>query len=149
MTLGVRDFLWHEDYGTVMKFLAEVIELTQSVRNLIPTRFENRKYGPCGPEYLDEEDSFVKIWEDTDTTDSSGRPRIVAVGVFTDSPDSFFSLHPDYKHLDREIIIDMERMKAAMPPTDDRGLRIAFFVEATDTERINLMKDLGLLLLWS
>ena len=84
MTIRMRDFQWHEDFGRVMEFLSEIIVSTQTLRTWIPNRFENRKYGPCGPDYLDEEDTLVKIWEDTENLDSSNKPRIVAVAVFSD-----------------------------------------------------------------
>ncbi|MFW9931497.1 MAG: hypothetical protein ACFFDR_02490, partial [Candidatus Thorarchaeota archaeon] len=140
MTIRVRDFHWYDDLGSVMDFLTEVWTMTQSLRNWIPQRFENRRFGPCGPEYNDEDDSFVKIWEDVDAT---GDSKIVAVGILSDSPDSFLNLHPEYKHLEREIVLDMERMRSAKPLNDDRGSRIAFFIEATDTERIELYKEMG------
>ena len=93
MTLRIRDFHWYDDTASVMEFLAEVCQTTYSLRSWIPSRFENRKFGPCGPEYRDEEDSFVKIWEDVN---ESGNAKIVAISILTDSPDSFFSIHPDY-----------------------------------------------------
>ncbi len=140
MTIRIRDFHWYDDTGSVMEFLAEVCQMTQSLRSWIPSRFENRKFGPCGPEYRDEEDSFVKIWEEVDDT---GNAKIVAISIITDSPDSFFSIHPDYHYLTREIIQDLEKRRVAKPLTDDRGNRIAFFVETTDTEQVELLKDLG------
>ncbi len=140
LNIRVRDFHWYDDFGIVMDFLSEVWDLTQSFRNWIPQRFENRKFGPCGPEYSDADDTFVKIWEGID---EDGNSKIIAITILSDSPDSFFIIHPDYYHLTRDIIKSMENRREAIPLEDDRGNRIAFFVEVTDCERIEILKELG------
>ncbi len=143
MTLRVRDFHWDEDFSLVMDFLREICALTEFLRNLIPSRFENRRHGPCGPEYQDEEDSLVKIWEVLDEQDDTKSAILAAISVFTDSPDSFISIHPDHTHYTREIVLKMEKIKATMPPCDDKGVRIAFWVETSDDERTSLLEELG------
>jgi GNAT superfamily N-acetyltransferase len=143
LALRVRDFHWTEDFDTVMDFLRDICVQTKSVRNWIPSRFENRRYGPCGPEYKDEEDGLVKIWEEIDEQNGIRPPTIVAISVFTDRPDSFISIHPDYTHYVLEIVLDIEKRKAGMPPCDDKGVRIAFWVEEDDYERISLLEELG------
>ncbi len=100
-------------------------------------------HGPCGPEYQDEEDGLVKIWEELDEHDATRPPKIVAISVFTDRPDSFLSIHPDYTHYAREIVLDLEKRKASMPPCDEKGVRIAFWVEDDDYERVSLLEELG------
>jgi ribosomal protein S18 acetylase RimI-like enzyme len=138
-----RDFKWDKDYFAVCDFLAELYQLTKSLRNWIPSRVENRKFGPCGPPYQDEEDKLVKIWEEFDDGDASKTPKMIAVTIMTDSPDAFINLHPDYAYLEEDIIKQMEEWKRAMPPSDDRGPRIAFFAEEGHTERIELLQKLG------
>ena len=140
MTIRMRDYHWNDDLGSVMEFLGKLCLQTKSIRNLIPSRIENRHYGPCGPEYKDEEDAFVKIWEEIDATKP---PKIIAISVFSKSPDSYLSIHPNYKHHLREIMLEMEKHRATMPPHDDKGIRIAFWIEEDDHERISILEELG------
>jgi GNAT superfamily N-acetyltransferase len=141
--IRVRDFHWDEDFEKVCTFLAELQVLTQSIRNWIPSRFENRKFGPCGPEYRDEEDGLVKIWEEIYETNESFESRIVAVTVLNDSPDSYPNIHPNYEYLASKVILEMEKERAAIPPNDDSGSRIVFMVEAEDRRRTELLQSLG------
>ncbi len=143
MMIQFRDFEWDKDYFAVCDFLAELYQLTKSLRNWIPSRIENRKFGPCGPPYQDEEDKLVKIWEELDEDNASKSPKIVAVSIMENAPDSHINIHPDYEYLEEDIIRQMEEWKKEMPPNDDRGLRIAFYVEEGHEERISLLKELG------
>ena len=141
--IRVREFHWDEDFGRVCTFLAELQVLTQSIRNWIPSRFENRKFGPCGPEYQEEEDGLVKIWEEIDGPDESLDPRIVAITVLNDSPDSYLNIHPDFEFLAPEIILEMEKKRAAIPSADGSDPRIVFMVEADDRRRTEVLQNLG------
>lgn len=141
--IRVREFHWDEDFRKVCTFLAELQVLTQSIRNWIPSRFENRKFGPCGPEYQDEEDRLVKIWEEIDESNESLDPKIVAVAVLNGSPDSCLNIHPDYEYLTPEVILEMEKERGGIPSTDDSDARIVFVVEADDRRRTEVLQNLG------
>ncbi len=141
--IRVREFHWDEDFGRVCTFLADLQVFAQSIRNWIPSRFENRKVGPCGPEYRDEEDGLVKIWEEIDEANESLDPKIVAVTVLEDSPYSYLNIHPDYDYLAPEIILEMEKERVAIPSTDDSDPRIVFLVEADDKRQTEVLQNLG------
>ena len=143
MTIQQRDFHWDEDFELVRRFLIEIFNETKSLYNMIPSRFENRKFGPCGPEYTDEDDRLVKIWEETDESGLSKERRIIAVTVLDTSPVSYLNLHPEYAHVEKDIILAMEDQKRAMGKTDDREVRIAFVTPVSHTRRQELLKELG------
>ncbi|MBD3193270.1 MAG: hypothetical protein GF308_21730 [Candidatus Heimdallarchaeota archaeon] len=56
MSIQMRPFTWEEDFEQVRIFLINLFHKTQSLQNCPPTRFENRKFGPCGKIYQEEED---------------------------------------------------------------------------------------------
>jgi len=143
MAIQQRDFHWNEDFELVRKFLIEIFNETKSLHNMIPSRFENRKFGPCGPEYTDEDDKLVKIWEDTDESDLSKERKVIAVTILDASPVSYLNLHPDYAHVEKGIILTMEDQKRAMGKTDEGEVRIAFVTPASHTQRRKLLKNLG------
>lgn len=143
MKVNVRDFHWADDFELVRNFLIDTFNLTESLLNWIPSRFENRKYGPCGPEYQDEEDQLVKIWEDLDDSNPEAQAKIIAVTILNSSPESYINIHPDYRHLEREIIPVMEEQKKAMGKTDDGEVRIAFEVPVSNIELTKLLEERG------
>ena len=65
----MRAFTWKKDFELVRAFLILTHNLTRSFQNWIPSMFENIKFGPCGTEYRDEEDEYIKIWGKTDNSD--------------------------------------------------------------------------------
>ncbi len=144
MTIKMRAFHWNEDFELVQNFLIETFNLTKTLLNWIPSRFENRKFGPCGEtEYQDEEDELVKIWEEIDESDPTSKPKIVAVNILESSPICWINIHPDYRYLEAEIISDLEDTKRKMGKIDEHDVRIAFMVPASNTVRIELLKELG------
>lgn len=143
MIIQQRDFHWNEDFELVRNFLVEIFNLTKSLHYMIPSRFENRRFGPCGPDYTDEDDKLVKIWDDVDESTPSKEQRIIAVTILDTSPVSYLNIHPDYEHAERNIILAMEELKKAMGKTDDGEVRIAFVTPASHTQRQELLKELG------
>ncbi|NHK32501.1 MAG: GNAT family N-acetyltransferase [Asgard group archaeon] len=104
MSIKIRSFLWENDFDLVQDFLRETYELTKNYINWIPQRFENRRFGPCGTEYQDEEDDLVKIWEDT----KESKPKIVAVTILNSSGANWINIHPNYRFLEKELILWIE-----------------------------------------
>jgi len=143
MTIQQRDFHWNEDFELVRNFLIELFNATKSLHNMIPSRFENRRFGPCGPEYTDEDDRLVTIWEETDESDFSKERKLIAVTILDTSPVSYLNIHPDHAHVEKDIILAMEEQKRAMGKTDDKEVRIAFVTPTSHTHRQDLLKELG------
>ena len=97
--------------------------------------FENLQYGPCGSPYKEEEDEYVKIWED----DSVG---IVAFTVCKPAGDCQIQIHPDYRDLEDMLIESVENQAKEMK-ADESEKKIYFTVEAGDTIREEVLKNRG------
>lgn len=137
MSSIVRSFHWQEDFALVRDFLAETFELNR-YSNWIPSRFENLRFGPCGSEYEDSRDNFIKIWE---RESPSGR-AIVAVTVLEPVREAWLFDHPRHKHLGRKIIDWMEeRTRILGESSDSPTLKI--MTRSVDTERIRLLSHMG------
>jgi len=143
MTIQQRDFHWNEDFELVRNFLIEIFNETKSLHNMIPSRFENRKFGPCGPEHTDEDDKLVKIWEETEESDLSKERKVIAVTILDTSPVSYLNIHPAYTNVEKDIILAMEEQKKEMGKTDDREVRIAVLTPESHTQRQELLQELG------
>lgn len=103
--------------------------------------FENIKFGPCGTEYRDEEDGYIKIWEETYDADTSSMPKIAAVTILRPSGDCWIQIHLEYRSLERRIVLWMEkRSKTRSHENPESGLR--FRVDETDEKRIALLTEL-------
>ncbi len=138
MVVQVHPFVWKNDYYIIQQFLIETFHIPKDYENWLPTRFENRKVGPCGCEYREEEDGLVTIWEETTESGS----KIIAVIILEN--DSFYSLniHPEYKSLEKEIILWIEsKFKNENNSSNEKKLHI--FAYGTDKERITILKELG------
>ena len=135
MTLDIRDFHWDEDFDTVNQFLFEAWKAGPLYRNWVPPMFENTKFGPGGTEYLDEEDEYIKIWED--------QSNIVAVSIVDPSGLCWILIHPDYLAVEREIVLWIEEKKIKTKKDPDDEVKYAFVVEEHDTKRISMLEDMG------
>jgi len=140
MPIVMRSFSWKNDFKLVQEFLFESYKITHTFHNWAPTRFENRKFGPGGTEYQDEEDNLVKIWEISNESKIYSQ-KIVAVTIMNSSGANWIQIHPDYKYFERELVIWIEEQLK----TSEDNLKIIsrFFVLASDKERITLLTDLG------
>ena len=134
MPIVIRDFVWSEDFELVHSFLLKLFNLTSKLHNWIPTRFENRRAGPCGSPYQDEEDNEVKIWLDGKKT--------IAVTILQDN-EFYINIHPDYKFAELEIIqwAEKERRNAKDQTIEDDTLNITTL--ESDDKRIKLLEKLG------
>ena len=105
--------------------------------------FENIKFGPCGPEYRDEEDEYIKIWEKTDNSDSPSASNIVAVTFCKPSGDCWIQIHPNYRSLEKEIVLWIEKQRSEIRSNETSELELRFYVDETDEERRALLTKLG------
>ena len=97
--------------------------------------FENLQFGPCGTPYLEEEDEYVKIWED-------GEVGIVAVTICKPSGDCRILIHPDYRDYEDTLVQSLE-IQAKIMKTGDSEKKIYFMVEAGDAIREEVLKRRG------
>jgi ribosomal protein S18 acetylase RimI-like enzyme len=96
---------------------------------------ENLKFGPCGTPYQDEEDEYVKIWED-------GEKGIVAITICKPSEQSRILIHPDYRTHEEMLIESLEnRVKKMQIDKPKKG--IFFTVQAGDALREALLEKRG------
>jgi mycothiol synthase len=141
MVLEMRSFTWQDDFELVRAFLTHVHAVTQSLQNWIPSQFENLKFGPCGPEYQDEEDAYVKLWHRGDDHDNPSTAKIVAVTISKPSGDCWMQVHPDHRADERQLVHWMEKQSREMHRGEDREMR--FYVDETDEQRKALLAELG------
>lgn len=135
MTIKIRDFHWDEDFDHVRNFLFETYKSTKTFQNWIPSMFENTKFGPGGTEYLDEEDEYIKIWED----DS----RVVAVTIVKPTRVSRIFIHPDERHLEKQIVLWIEEQTIQKKSDTDDKVVSGFLVPESDTIQAEMLGEMG------
>jgi mycothiol synthase len=141
MAFKIRAFTWNKDFKLVRAFLILTYNLTHSFQNWLPSMFENIKFGPCGTEYQDEEDEYIKIWEKTDDSYISSVSKIVAVTLCKPSGDCWIQIHPNYRFVEKEIVLWIEKQMREKNNTSELELR--FHVDETDEKRKVLLTELG------
>ncbi len=103
--------------------------------------FENIKFGPCGREYRDEEDDYIKIWGDARDSEVSSVTEIVAITFCKPSGDCWMQIHPDHRSSEKEIVLWLEKHRSKSSENIEPELR--FRVDETDDKRIALLTELG------
>ncbi len=103
--------------------------------------FENIKMGPGGTEYEDEEDEYIKIWEDP--TNSNEEQKIIAVTICKPSGDCRILIHPNYHTHERDLVSWLENQRKGMKEEPNQELQLYFFVDEVDSIRQSLLKDMG------
>jgi mycothiol synthase len=142
MALGIRSFTWKDDFELVRAFLIRTYKATHSLQNWIPSRFENVKFGPCGPEYRDEDDEYIKIWRKTDDDIPSGA-KMVAVTFCEPSGDCWIQIDPSHRSNEREIVLWMETQSRKMERGENPERKLRFYVDERDETRQALLAELG------
>ena len=105
--------------------------------------FENIKFGPCGTEYQDEEDEYIKIWEKADDSDIPPVSKIVAVTFLKPSGDCWTQIHPDFRFFEKEIVLWIEKQTREIKSNETLELELRFYVDETDEKRKTLLTELG------
>ncbi|HVO36545.1 MAG TPA: GNAT family N-acetyltransferase [Candidatus Acidoferrum sp.] len=142
MSLKMRSFTWEKDFELVRTFLILTYNLTHSFQNWIPSMFENIKFGPCGREYQNEEDDYIKIWVDARDSDISSATEMVAVTFCKPSGDCWIQIHPDYRSSEEEIVLWLEKQRK-IKSSENIEPELRFRVDETDDKRIALLTKLG------
>jgi ribosomal protein S18 acetylase RimI-like enzyme len=140
MTIQMRAFHWNKDFEKVRKFLIDTHRLTGTFQNWIPSMFENRKFGPGGPLYTDEDDEFVKIWEDPNISSES---KMIAVTIRKPSGTCWIQIHPDYREVEKYVIKTLEVLIQETKKNQDGETKIQFLVAESDRIRQEHLSELG------
>jgi ribosomal protein S18 acetylase RimI-like enzyme len=144
MVLETRSFKWNRDFELVRTFLTLSCNMTHSFQNWIPSSFENIRFGPCGTEYRDEEDEYIRIWEKSNETDEFSASRIMAVTLLKPSGDCWIQVHPGYKFHEKEIVLRLEKQRKKNDRSNEHlESELRFLVDEIDERRIALLKELG------
>ena len=142
MTLKTRSFAWNADFELVRAFLIHTYNLTHAPHNWIPSMFENIKFGPCGPEYRDEDDAYIKIWEEAGDQDAPSVSRIMAVTFCKPSGDCWIQIHPHSRSVEREIVLWIEKQRKEGTHDQTWTPELHFYVDEPDAERKALLAEL-------
>lgn len=143
MALKIRSFTWKKDFELVRRFLILTYNLTRSFQNWIPSMFENIKFGPCGTEYQDKEDEYIRIWGKTDDPDVSSISKMIGVTLCKPSGDCWIQIHPDYRFVEKEIVLWIEKQRREIRSNETSELEVRFYVDETDEKRKALLRELG------
>lgn len=143
MTLKMRSFTWKNDFELARAFLILTYNLTHSFQNWIPSMFENIKFGPCGRAYQDEEDEYIKIWENSDNPDISAVSKIVAITFCKPSGDCWIQIHPSHRFSEKEIVLWLEEQRRRSKGNRNIELNLRFRVDETDKKRIAFLRELA------
>ncbi len=139
----MRSFEWKKDFELVRSFLILTHNSTHSFQNWIPSMFENIKFGPCGTEYQDKEDEYIKIWEKTDVSGVSSDSRLVAVTLCKPLGGCWIQIHPDYRLVEKEILLWMEKQRRQTRKNQSPELEMRFYVDEVDEKRKALLAEMG------
>jgi mycothiol synthase len=135
LTITKRVFHRFKDFNEVSNFLIQTYEITGNFQNWIPSMFENIWRGPGGPPYKNEEDEYIKIWED----DMVG---IAAVTICKPRGEFRIFIHPEYRQYEETLMEALEEQFSVMK-TEEKGKKMYFIVEEGDALREKLLKQRG------
>jgi mycothiol synthase len=135
MTIEARSYDKKKDFEYIMKFLGDLYEETKSYENWFPDRFENSSY--------DREDG-IRIWEEFDDQLSEKSKKPVALTT-RDSPRSYFlNIHPNYRHLEKEMIEWIEKnFKERIENTDNSKRKVYINILEGNPQREETLSNLG------
>lgn len=105
--------------------------------------FENTKFGPCGAEYTDGEDEYIKIWDRIDDANLSSVTKMVAVTILKPSGDCWIQIHPYYRNVEEKIVLWSETQRNKTRGSENFKSELFFRVDETDDKRITLLTELG------
>jgi hypothetical protein len=137
MRIIKKQFSFDRDLDNVRTFLLDVYNQTGELHYLLPTRIENQKFGPCGPDYSPEDDEAIKIWKTSDSDDS----EIIAISHRGSSANYHIEMHPNYKHLERELFQEIEKLESSI--VGKQRSRMYMYHIGPDTKRATVLRDMN------
>jgi mycothiol synthase len=138
MKIVSRAYSSDEDLKSVMTFLREVFNETNSYQNWFPDRFENSHEGGGSVHWVGD----IRIWEEMD--DESTRSRKIVALANPESPNDYFiQVNPAYSFLEREIFewIERHRLEKKKNPSKKEKLRV-HTIEGNSVREL-LLSELG------
>ncbi|MFW9915162.1 MAG: GNAT family N-acetyltransferase [Candidatus Thorarchaeota archaeon] len=131
MKLASRDYDPRSDFESVRQFLIATHEVTHSLQNWPPDRFENSH-----TEWAKD----IRIWE---RKNKGTKPEIVGIAN-PESPRAYYiQIHPDYRSLEREIIEWIEEHRISNKENPNKKENLYLFSIKGDDRRETLLRDLG------
>ena len=135
MTITQRPFHWNEDFERVRAFVIEAFQAARPHMNWIPTRVENVAFGPCGAEYSDKEDEYIRQWIVGD--------RIVAFTMVRPSGECWINVHPNHTMHVEELVEAVEQQFLQMKKGSNEDPKIEIFVPHSFEELESALEDRG------
>ena len=137
MRIIKKQFSFDRDLDNVRTFLLDVYNQTGELHYLLPTRIENQKFGPCGPDYSLEDDEAIKIWKTSDNNDSD----IIAISHRGSSANYHIEIHPNYKYIERELFQKIEKLESSI--VGKHRSRMYMYHVGPDTKRAAVLRDMN------
>ncbi|MFW9933532.1 MAG: hypothetical protein ACFFDR_12855, partial [Candidatus Thorarchaeota archaeon] len=133
----MHPFTFASDLDSVRTFLSDVYRTNGMLHYLIPTKIENQKFGPCGPDYSPADDATIKIWRSSTSIDSA----IIAVSHRGSAGNYHIEIHPTYKGMEKELFARIEGLEKANP--DNEHNRIYMYTVDLDPVRSAHLTEMG------
>jgi mycothiol synthase len=135
----MRNYNFDTDLKSAQRFLWEIFKLSGKHYAWIPTRLENERHGPCGPEDIREDDSKLRIWEYI----NENGPIMVALTILEPNGVFWMNVHPKHDELVREIIPAIEEQRRSTSKDEAKELKIGTPVPVGFESRLKLLKEFG------
>ncbi len=121
----------------VRLFLLEIYKQTGTLHYLIPTKVENQKFGPCGPNYSLKDDEAFKIWRVSNKDDSD----IIAVSHRGSAANYHIEVHPDYKLMEKDLFQEIEKLERTI--VGEGRSRMYMYTVGPDSRRAQVLTEMG------
>lgn len=133
----MHPFTYENNLDSVRIFLGEVYKKNGMLHYLIPTKIENQKFGPCGPDYSPADDATIKVWRSSSDLDS----EIIAVSHRGSAGNYHIEIHPDYKNMEKELFSQIEDFERTNPANERN--RMYMYTVDPDLARIRHLTEMG------
>jgi len=130
-------FSYDKNLNQLRLFLLEIYQKTGTLHYLIPTKIENQKFGPCGPDYSPNDDEAFKIWRVSNQDDLD----IIAVSHRGSAGNYHVEIHPEHKHLEKELFLEIEKLEKSI--VSDEKSRIYMYTVSSDSLRPQVLTEIG------
>ena len=130
-------FSYDRDLDQVREFLLEIYKQTGSLHYLIPTKIENQKFGPCGPNYSPKDDEAIKIWRASNKDDSD----IIAVSHRGSAGNYHIEIHPDYNLMEKDLFQEIEKLERTI--VGEGKSRLYMYTVSSDSSRGPVLTEMG------
>lgn len=135
MAIVRESFSYDRNLNEVRMFLHQIYKQTGALHYLIPTKIENQKFGPCGPDYSPKDDDAIKIWRISKCDDS----EIIAVSHRGSAGNYHIEIHPDYKHMEKELFQEIENLEKTI--VDEEKSRMYMYTVSSDSSRPQVLTE--------